>query len=169
MKRIAVLALALVLTGCGTKPDFETVSDQLEPEQPLAVQPVQVNLPEETAVTALKNDDGDILYLCDGYTVTLHTGPAGDVDGTLLEATGFSKDALRIMETKMGDYTRYDCVWIAAGEGEEQVGRLALIDDGACHYVLTAMASASETEAVIAQWKALFGSFAVGEPVSTGS
>ena len=145
------------------------MSDVLEPEQTVTVQPIQVNLPDEAAVTALKNDDGDILYLCDGYTVTLHTCPSGDVNGTLLDATGFPREALRMMETKAGDYTRYDCVWIAAGEGEEQVGRLALIDDGACHYVLTAMAPASKTEAVFSQWKLMFDSFTLGETVSTGS
>lgn len=169
MKRIAVLALALFLTGCGTKEDFETISDQIVPPEPVVAQPVQLLLPPEAAVAALKNDDGGSLYLCDGYTVTFHTCPAGDVNGTLLDATGFQKDALRMIETKTDDYTRYDCVWIAAGEGEDQVGRLALIDDGSCHYVLTAMAPASVTEGIADQWKSLFDGFALGETLSTGS
>ena len=169
MKRIAILVLALFLTGCGTKENFETISDQIDMNDVVISQPMQVDLPEDAAVAVLKNDNGGTLYLCDGYTVTMHTCPSGDVNGTLLDATGFSKDALRIMETQTGDYTRYDCVWIAAGEGEEQVGRLALIDDGSCHYVLTAMAPASGTEALVGQWKNLFDSFTLGEAMHTGS
>lgn len=169
MKRIWILALALLLAGCGKGEAFETMNDQLEPAPVAATQPMQIILPEEAAVATWQSENGGKLFLCDGYTVTAHTSPSGDVNATLLDATGFTKEALQPMQTYHGEYTRYDCVWTAAGEGEEQVGRLALIDDGSTHYVLTAMAPASIAGQLTDQWQQLFDAFALGDPVSTGS
>ena len=110
--------------------------------------------PYSTAVVA-----GDTVYLCDGYTVTLHTCQAGDLDKTLREATGFSKDALKLIQTESAGVERTQCVWTAAGEAEEQVGRLTVLDDGNYHYVLTCMAGASQTQRLQPVWQELFDSF----------
>ena len=169
MKRMAMIALALCLAGCKAQQDFETVSDKLLDAPAAIVQPMQIPLPRDAAVGVFQGEDGGTLYLCDGYTVTVQTYAGGDVRKTLLDATGFSFDALRPVQTKQGPDTRYDCVWTAAGEGEEQVGRLALIDDGNYHYVLAAMAPASQTARLSDVWQSLFDGFALGEPISTGS
>ena len=169
MKRIAILALALCLVGCKPKPEYETISDEVVIGTVAAAQPMQILLPPDAAVAVFQGEDGSALYLCDGYTVTVQTYEAGDLNRTLLDATGFSSGALRPMQTKQGEYARYDCVWTAAGEGEEQVGRLALIDDGNYHYVLSAMAPASQTARLQQPWQTLFDGFALGEVVSTGS
>ena len=169
MKQLAIIALALCLVGCKAKSELETLSDEIVAEPAAAAQPMQIPMPPDAAVAVFQGEDGSTLYLCDGYTVTVQTYEAGDLSKTLLDATGFSADSLRPMQTKQGENIRYDCVWTAAGEGEEQVGRLALIDDGNYHYVLSAMAPASQTGRLQQPWQSLFDGFALGEPISTGS
>ena len=169
MKRMAILALALCLVGCKPKPEYETISDEVVAGAVVTAQPMQISLPTDAVVAVFQGEDGSALYLCDGYTITVQTYEAGDLNKTLLDATGFTLDALYPLQTKQGDYTRYDCVWTAAGEGEEQVGRLALIDDGNYHYALSVMAPASQTERLQQHWKTLFDGFDLGEAVSTGS
>ena len=169
MKRCVILALALLLTGCGVPQAYETVSDEyIQPAMEQAQQ-LHLWLPEEAAAPVAETG-GETLYLCDGFTVTVHTMPAGDLDRSLRNLTGFREENLKIVQTRCGDYEQTECVWSAAGEGEDQVGRLLLIDDGVYHYALTAMAPASMVKQVQEQWDALFNGFYVGEAeVNTGS
>lgn len=169
MKRMAILLLAVFLTGCAPQPAYETMADTLTEPPAATAQPTRLVLPEDAAVAVMQDNGDGVLYLCDGYEVCLQTYPGGDIHETLLDATGFSVDALRPVQTKREDCDRYDCVFITAGEGEEQVCRLALIDDGSFHYVLTAMAPASRMEGLADRWRQMFDAFAVGEPINTGS
>lgn len=172
MKRCALLIMALLmLTGCAATETFETLSDEYVQPVMVSSQPVYVWLPEDAAQPALESGAGETLYLCDGYTVTVHTIESGDIAQTLRQVTGFPAENLTLLQTKSDGYDRVECVWTAAGEGEDHVGRLLLVDDGAYHYVLTAMAPASKTQKVAADWEVLFDSFYVGsaEPLSTGS
>lgn len=163
--------LALLLTGCGAKETFETVSDVYAPEEAAPMQQIVLNLTDSAAAQTMECD-GNRLYFCDGYTVTVQTLTAGDLDRTLREITGFSRQTLRPVETATGELRRYDCVWTAAGETEEQVGRAAVLDDGNYHYAVTVMADASAAGDLAGQWQTLLDSFRVipaGTAVNTGS
>lgn len=160
MKKVCfVLVLALFLTGCGRE-TFETVSDIYD--VPALAQPRQLELalPEEAAVQSMESSEG-ILYLCDGYTLTLQTMDAGDLDRTLRQCTGFTKDQLTVMETQHDGVKRYDCVWSAAGEGGDQVGRAAVLDDGSCHYVVTVMANFAAAGDLADTWENILDSISL--------
>lgn len=169
---IVILVTALLCTGCASQETFETVTDADVQSAAAMMQQPFAELPQGAMVPILQSDAGGTLYLCDNYTITMQTVPAGDLEATLRSATGYSKDALQLLKTRSGEHTRYDCVWSAAGEGEQQVGRLAILDDGSYHYVLTTMAAASDTEAVADDWRQLFASFCLMSPdveLNTGS
>lgn len=166
MKKCLIIAiLMLLLTGCGQNETFETVSD-VNAAPVLAVENrLQVSLPDEATLATMEIDDGSKLYLCDGYTVTLQKLPSGDLDRTLREATGFSRDGLLVMETIQGDWKRYECVWSAAGEGEAQVCRAAILDDGNNHHIVTVMADYTRAGDLSSTWQHILDSAIL---VSTG-
>lgn len=174
MKKFVIFTLLgmLLCTGCGAQETFETVTDAYVQSVSAVMQQPFAELPQGTAVPTLQSDEAGTLYLCDNYTITMQTVPAGDLDSTLRSATGYGKEELQLMQTRSGDCTRYDCVWAAAGEGEQQVGRLAILDDGSYHYVLSTMAAASATETVEDDWQQIFNSFCLLSPdteLNTGS
>ena len=164
MKKILILImLSCVLCGCGVQETFETVSDTvLLPQQALAKQ-VVLTLPEDAAVPAMESDMAGQLYLCDDYFITVHTSVSGDLNATIKEVTGFDRDMLSVMETTQGQTRRYECVWVAAGEEEQQVGRMAILDDGNYHYVVTVMADASKSGNLTDSWNQLLSSFSLAD------
>lgn len=169
MKKCCVwLVLAVLLTGCGAQQTMETVADAYVQPVSATVQQVLVTLPEDAAAPVMESDAGK-LYLCDGYTLTLQTLQSGDLDKTLRDTTGFSRDELKLVETAQGDAKRYDCVWSAAGEAEDQVCRACVLDDGNYHYVLTATAGASEAGQLQQTWQELFRSFQLVSAQGSGN
>ncbi len=156
-KIIAVLALGLLLTGCGGQQTLETVLDTYETPAAQARQ-VELLLPEDAALATIGGADTGRLYLCDGYSVTVQTMGAGDLDRTLRQATGFAKEQLTVMETHVGDITRYDCVWSALGEEGEQTCRGVILDDGCYHYVVTVMADAQKAGELTETWNEILRS-----------
>lgn len=160
MKKCWIIVLCgVLLSGCGARETFETISDSYVAGAAAAALQVKVELPEDAAVVTMENQDGGKLYLCDDYCVTVQTLAGGNLDGTVRTVTGYGLDDLTLMETTQGNLTRYDLVWTSAGEGGDQVGRAAILDDGNYHYVLSAMADAGKTEAVSEDWQQLFQSF----------
>ena len=173
MKRIILITgLMLLLVGCGAKTTFETVEDVYA--QPVSVQSRQmvVSLPEgAAALTAQMGETGEI-YFCDGYTITVQVTQSGNLGETLRQTTGFEKEELQLIQTQHDGVKRYECVWVAAGEGEDQLGRAAVLDDGVSHYVLTCMTGASEAQDLQEQWQEIFTSFRLlsqEEQIRTGS
>lgn len=159
MKKLILAAgIALLLSGCA-QPTFETVEDSYV--QPVSVQARQMvlSLPEEAAALTAQSDEGGNIYFCDGYTVTVQVLEAGDLEENLRQTTGFGKDALCPIQTRTNGVDRYDWVWTSAGEGENQVCRGALLDDGVNHYVLTCMAGESQAGQAQEQWQQIFASF----------
>ena len=167
MKKVCVAVfLCLILAGCGAKETFETIPDIYATEVSAApVQRVMLSLPEEAAVPIMANGDSGSIYMCNGYTVAVQTMQAGDLDRTFRQTTGFASDALTVMQTETQGFTRYDCVWTAAGEGEDQICRAAILNDGNYHYAVTVMASASQAGALNEQWQNVLDSVTL---VSTG-
>ena len=80
MKKLGiVLALVLLLTGCGKQQTMETVNDTyVQPPQPV-MQQVVVQLPDEAAAPIMQTDTGK-LYACDRYTISLQTFQSGVVE-----------------------------------------------------------------------------------------
>ncbi len=155
------IVAALLLCGCGNQVTFETVSDDIWEPVSAQIQQIQIKLPEDAALSVLESPDTGKLYLCDGYTVTLQTMEAGDLSSTLRQTTGFSKEQLPLIKLTDKEVDRYESAWSSAGEGEEQVGRVAVLDDGHYHYVLTVMAGASQAGQYTQIWQEIFDSFSV--------
>ncbi len=160
MKKLCVIvAFVLLLTGCANNPTFETLGDV---EHQSAVAPVmgkpQLSLPEN-AVQEVFGQEIDEVYQCDGYSVFLQTLPSGDMTATMRTLSGFAPEQLTVLETKSGSVRRYDWVWTAAAEEGEVLCRAAVLDDGAFHYCMTAVAAVEETGNLTQQWNTLFASF----------
>ena len=157
MKKVSILlALLLLLTGCGGNEVFERVEDVYAPvaETP---KKLALSLPKDAAVATVSGSSGT-LYLCDGYTVAVETLSGGDLNRTFKTITGFSSDRLTVMAREKDGITAYRCVWTSAGEGGDQVGRSLILDDGVFHYAVTVMASASDATALQDAWQSLFQS-----------
>lgn len=157
-----LLVLALCLSGCGRSKDFETVSDSYVIPQAVAAKAISLTLPDEAASPVSVTGSGEQLYICDGYSITVQTMDGGDLDKTFRTVTGYSRDSLTVMTQQQDAVTRYDCVWTSAGEGGDQVGRTAILDDGSYHYVLSVMAPSADAGAQEQTWQRLFESFRVG-------
>lgn len=158
MKKVFGLMLCVILlAGCGARETFETVSDDLTVSGSVVGQ-VLVSLPEEAKASALIAEDGSKLYLCDGYTLTIHTIDGGKIDETLQLLTGFEKEDLTVMQTVRDGKDCYECVWTTAGEGEDQVCRTIVLDDGGYHYAVTAMAGYTDAGNLQDAWQKIMGS-----------
>ena len=173
MKKLWVLLLsALLLCGCSKNTALETVSDvQAEPVV-ARMQEIRISLPPELSAPALQSDDGGKLYLCEDYSVLVQTLPAGDLGQTIRTVTGLEKENLQIQSTEQGSTKCYRFAWVTTGEQGARVGRTCILDDGAYHYVLTALADEANAEKVQNTWKEMFASFYLSpetEPISTGS
>jgi hypothetical protein len=162
MKKVFCVILALtLLTGCRQPKTFETMSDTyIQPDLPQAKEVVLL-LPEDAAKAVLEAAGTGTLYLCDGYSVAVQTLPAGNLDATLREVTGYGREKVQLWEMKEGEISRYSCVWASAGEGGDQMGKATILDDGNYHYVLSVMAPAEETGALADTWQQLMDSFSI--------
>lgn len=161
MKKLwIVLALAAVLSGCAGKESFETMQDVYAPQGAQEAQRIQISLPKDAAASAMEGATGKI-YFCDGYEIALETMDAGSVGETIRLLTGYKREELTVLETKLAGMTRYECAWVAVGESGDLIGRLAILDDGIHHYCLTTTALAEEAASLYQDWGALFESFSV--------
>lgn len=159
MKRILITAISLFfLVGCSARETFETVDDTLAQPVMAPMRQVQLLLPNEAVTPTMENGENGRIYLCDGYTVMVQTFLTGDLNGTLQQVTGFPRESLTLMETSQEGITRYECAWSSMGEGENQVCRCAVLDDGNYHYVVTVMAPESQAGAYLETWQNLMSS-----------
>ena len=155
---ITALLMVILLTGCGKGEVFETMNDHIEAAPVAATQPMQSILPEEAAVATWQSENGGKLFLCDGYTVTAHTTPSGDVNATIQTLSGYEKDQLTVMQTETDRATRYEFVWSCAGETGQRLGRGVILDDGNYHYCLSVLRDADAEKSQIV-WSDVFASF----------
>ena len=157
---VCVVLLFALLVGCAAPSELETVNDQIsEPQIPAAQ--VRVELPEGAVLAVFENDDAARLYLCQGYEISVQTLPGGDLNETLQTVTGYSRDKLTVIERQWQGMKRMDLAWATAGETGDQVGRIAILDDGTWHYVLSVLGDAASVETMADDWEAIFRSFAV--------
>lgn len=171
MKRIIIVGLlCLSLVGCGAQETLETIGDVQAQPVSAPMQQGILTLPDGAVQTVESLEDGR-LYLFDDYCVTVQTLEAGDLDRTLRTLTGFTQQDLTVMQTQREDLKCYRFVWAAAGEGEDQVGRALVLDDGSYHYAVTVMADADKAADLADTWDRILDSFRVvpAGSVSTGS
>ena len=155
---IAVLMIMLLLCGCGAEETMETVADELV--VPVMAQPKQIRaeLPGEAAMPAVEGSSGRI-YVCEDYEIVIQTYPSGDLDATVQELSGYSRQDLTVLETDQGGVDRYDFVWASAGEGGDQLGRAVILDDGNYHYVVTVLGSEDSAGEMTDVWQDMLDSF----------
>lgn len=159
MKFMCIL-FCLLLAGCGTEETFETISDELI--LPVMAQPgsISVQLPGETALPVVENDNGRV-YVCNEYEIVLQTLAAGDLEETLKTVSGLSREDLTVMETFLDGVSRYEFVWAAAGETGDRVGRGVVLDDGNYHYCMSILRDAEETAKSQVNWDQVVSSFSI--------
>jgi len=167
-----IVVIGMLLAGCGGQETLETVTDVIDAPVIAKVQKILMQVPQELSSPVMQSENGGKLYVCDDYTVTVQIVESGDLVKTIRDATGMEKKELQILQTKQGDAKRYQWVWTANAETGIQVGRGCILDDGAYHYILTALADEAVTEKVRPSWNEMFASFRLTEEreeISTGS
>ena len=162
LKKLWLLSLiAVLLCGCA-KTAMETVSDVYVTQPPGERRTIRLELPEDAAEAVMEGNPGTRLYLCDGYELRLQTLYSGNLDDVLQAVTGFSENRLTVMKTRDGEYDRYDCVWSAAGEGGDQVGRTMILDDGEYYYCVSATADSGAAYELSEVWWGILDSVSLG-------
>ena len=153
-----ILVLCLMLSGCGSEPTFETVADVWV--EPAMAQPKQmrVDIPGEAALPAMEQDSNR-LYLGSDYEITLQTCPAGDLQSTIEQVSGFEESRLTVLETDVNGLSKAEFVWVSLGEQGEQLGRCVILDDGSYHYCLSVLRQADATSDSQINWDQVFTSF----------
>lgn len=158
MKKVCIVViLALLLSGCAN-PALETVSDVYMTQPPAEIRAISLELPEGAAEAVMEGGSGARLYLCDGYELRLQTLDARSLDEALRAVTGYGEDRLTVMKTRDGAFDRYDCVWCAAGEEGEQVGRTAVLSDGSYFYCVSALAESDSAYGLNEVWREILDS-----------
>ena len=159
MKKVVMVLLAgLLLAGCGARETVETVSDEWVESVMAPAREIRVSLPEEAAAPAAENADGRI-YVCSDYEIAIQTVSGGDLDATIRELSGHSRENLTVIATRSDNLKRYDFVWTAAGERGDRVGRAVIVDDGTYHYTMTVLRDADTVETSQIVWRTVFESF----------
>ncbi len=160
-KVVFLLVLLLLCSGCSA-PVYETLGNVVHVGANDALpREAALSLPADAAV--LTASGTDLLYTCTGYTMSLQTLPSGDMAGTVHHLSGFDMDQLTMVQSVCGDHSRYDWVWVAAGENGDVLCRAAVLDDGNFHYSLCVMADATATAELTDAWNELFSSFCLDD------
>ena len=157
MKILCVVLIAFMLGGCGAQQGWETVDDPWV-EVVAPCREVEMKLPAEAAIPVLHNPDEGKLYVCDGYTVTVQTFEGGDLDATMRQLTGFSRENLTCMQTQEAGVKEYACVWSSVGEGGDYVARAVILDDGNYHYAVSVMADFAAAGELAQTWQGILSS-----------
>lgn len=160
MKKMGWICLiALLLSGCGTQPTMETVSDEVLLTAMAIPRSVCLQLPEEASVPVLQSDTQQI-YQCEDFDVIVEKVEAGNLGKTVKAISGFEADKLTLLKTRQGEVDRCDFVWACMGETGERLGRAAILDDGSYHYCLWVLRDADAGDR---DWDAVFASFCLAE------
>lgn len=154
---VSIFLILGLLTGCGA-PVYETLGDVAhvgQSQEP--TRQILLTLPPDAKLLTFSGEDR--LYLCDGYTLTLQTFPAGDLAATARQLSGREMNALTCIESVCGDHDRRDLSWTTMADEGQMVCRGAILDDGNFHYCLSVMANAEDAAELQEAWSRLFFSF----------
>lgn len=157
----AIFFVLVMLTGCGSRETYETVTDELA--IPVSAEPrdVHFDLAQDPVMPVMESNGGE-LYLCGDYDVMVQTLQSGDLDETVYQVSGFYPAELTLLQTLTGDINKYEFVWTCAAEEGQQIGRATLLDDGNYHYVLSATVDAELIGEYQEIWNGIFESFELG-------
>lgn len=158
-KLLCLLCSVLLLAGCSPEKSFETLGTLSSEPEKAAMMEIKLEVPKDAASHVIGTEQEGRIYFGTDYTLCVQVMDAGDLNQTLQTSTGFDREHLDILETKTSHYKRYEAVWTGAGEGGDQLGRIAVLDDGNYHYVLTAMADAQDAGKLSDTWQPIFQSF----------
>lgn len=156
---LCLLSFVMVLMGCSPTKTYETLGTVSPEPEKAPIMEIGLEVPEDASTHVMGTQNQGKIYFAPDYTLCLQVVDAGDLNRTLLKCTGFERERLELMETKMPHYKRYEAVWTGVGEGGDHVGRIAVLDDGNYHYVLTAMAPAQSAGDLSQTWQPIFQSF----------
>ena len=154
-----VFTLCLILSGCSMS-SFEHVEDVYAPGIEPVKQEIKFDVPKDAAAETIQSDFGR-LYFCDGYEIMVQTFLSGDIQNTVRELTGYDRSALTVISSNRNGLKCYECVWTAAAEQGDSVGRVVILDDGSYHYCVSVMANENEAGALQETWRALLSSVTV--------
>lgn len=161
VKKIAAFLLCpLLLCGCAAEETFETVADQLVMPAMAQTREISVQLPDN-AIAPVLEGNGQQVYLSDQYEIIIETLDAGDLNATVQTLTGYEKQQLTVMETWQDTVSRYDFVWVSAGENGDRLGRAVVLDDGSYHYCMSVLRDAESSKTSQIVWDTVFGSFSL--------
>lgn len=139
--KLAVCLVTLCLVGCSTaqEPVMETIGPEAYQDfgaKPVAAQ-IHVLVPEQAVSEAIADGQNGMVYTWEDHTLILQTRDSGNIQATVEALTGQDYDNLTVMSRNKGDLTYYQTVWSATGEGQINLGRALIADDGAYHYCLS--------------------------------
>lgn len=160
---IAFAVVAMLLGGCGAQQTFETLADAevLEVIAPMAS--LEVEIPEGATVLAMNAQLQGRVYLCPEYVMAVQTFSAGNLDETIRQVSGFHKEDVTLLQTRMENLNRYDWVWTAVEEDGDVICRAAIVDDGAYHYAVSVSAPAENVGQLEQQWEQVFSSIKLNQ------
>ena len=87
---IVLPVVALLLSGCATSETFETVADELLQPVISEQREILLTVPDGAAAEVMESENGEKLYFCDGYTLTLQILDGGDWSRTVQTLCGYS-------------------------------------------------------------------------------
>lgn len=148
----------LFLCGCGAEETFETVADEWVAPVMAKPRQISVRLPDNAVAPVLENDSQQI-YMAENYEIIIENLSSGDLNATIQTISGYGKDELTVLETQWDDVTRYEFVWVSAGEQGDRLGRAVVLDDGDYHYCLSVLRDAENTKMSQIVWSDVFQSF----------
>lgn len=158
MRKVFLTLMAvLLLSGCATQETFETIADEpvlYEPD----ISELRFDLPDDAKTLTQGDEKTEGVYLCDGYSVTVEVLQTGDLAQTIQMLSGFRPELLTVCKRSGDGVETYEFVWTAVGENGNQVCRCIVLDDGVCHYAVTAMADYEQVGALSDAWNDLFSS-----------
>lgn len=160
MKKLGMMLLiaAMLLCGCVAQPVYEGLDGiNLDADAPV-MKNIHIDVPKDASIQTVRGDDRRI-YFCEGYEIMVETLSGGDLDKSLRSLTGFAKEDLTVVSTRLDGLTAYSCAWTSVGENGEQIGRLTIYDDGAYHYCVSVTAPAEKALKLQPVFRALFDSF----------
>ena len=156
-----VFSVVLLLSGC-TLETFEAVDDTNNTTVMAKPATILLELPEETAVPAMRGASGT-LYFCGDYDIMVEVMTSGNLNSTLQTLTGFDREELNLLQTIRCGVDCYEGVWSAAGEGGEYVGRVLILDDGSYHYCVSIMSMADDAGKYVDEWNSVLQTVALSE------
>ena len=131
---------ALLLSGCGAEPVYETIGNVWENDEPVfAPAGMEFAVPEDAHMEVVEGSSGEKIYRIGDWELWTGTYSAGDLSATMEEITGLESGNLTVISRRVGAYDCHETAWTTTGEDGTWVARTAVIEEGGYHYALSMM------------------------------